>query len=199
MAKMTTDELLGTFEEMTVLELSEFLKAFEEKFEVTAAAPVAVAAVAAGGDAAAEVEEQDEFDRRAHRRRRQEDPGDQGSSWSHEPWSQGSQGARRRSSVEHPRGCRQGDRRQGQGRPRSRRRFSRTEVAQTVLEGSGYARSLRRAHRSHLLACDYLILVGSLHGWPGNGSQDSRLLPERVGRGPADAERASWTRVDPNP
>jgi large subunit ribosomal protein L7/L12 len=61
MAKMTTDELLGTFEEMTVLELSEFLKAFEEKFEVTAAAPVAVAAVAAGGEAAAEAEEQDEF------------------------------------------------------------------------------------------------------------------------------------------
>jgi large subunit ribosomal protein L7/L12 len=63
MAKMTTDELLGAFEEMTVLELSEFLKAFEEKFEVTAAAPVAVAAVAAGGaDAAAAEEEKDEFD-----------------------------------------------------------------------------------------------------------------------------------------
>ncbi|MCB1246077.1 MAG: 50S ribosomal protein L7/L12, partial [Acidimicrobiia bacterium] len=64
MAKMTTDELLGTFEEMTVLELSEFLKAFEEKFDVTAAAPVAVAAAApAGGDAgAAAEEEKDEFD-----------------------------------------------------------------------------------------------------------------------------------------
>ena len=61
MAKMTTDELLGTFEEMTVLELSEFLKAFEEKFEVTAAAPVAVAAAAAGGGDAPAAEEQDEF------------------------------------------------------------------------------------------------------------------------------------------
>jgi large subunit ribosomal protein L7/L12 len=61
MAKMTTDELLGTFEEMTVLELSEFLKAFEDKFDVTAAAPVAVAAVAAGGEAAAAEDEQDEF------------------------------------------------------------------------------------------------------------------------------------------
>ncbi len=61
--KMTTDELLGVFEEMTVLELSEFLKAFEDKFEVTAAAPVAMAAVAAdGGGAAAVEEEQDEFD-----------------------------------------------------------------------------------------------------------------------------------------
>ncbi len=64
-AKMTTDELMSVFEEMTVLELKEFLDAFEEKFEVTAAAPVAMAAApAAGGDggAAAAVEEKDEFD-----------------------------------------------------------------------------------------------------------------------------------------
>lgn len=61
MAKMTTEELLAQFEEMTVLELSEFSKAFEDKFEVTAAAPVAVAVAAGGGEAAAE-EEQDEFD-----------------------------------------------------------------------------------------------------------------------------------------
>lgn len=65
MAKMGTDELLSVFEEMTVLELKEFLDAFEERFDVTAAAPMAVAAApAAGGDAgaAAAVEEQDEFD-----------------------------------------------------------------------------------------------------------------------------------------
>jgi large subunit ribosomal protein L7/L12 len=64
--KLSTDELIATFEGMTVLELKEFLDAFEEKFEVTAAAPVAVAAApAAGGDGgggAAAVEEQDEFD-----------------------------------------------------------------------------------------------------------------------------------------
>ncbi|HJQ90745.1 MAG TPA: 50S ribosomal protein L7/L12, partial [Acidimicrobiia bacterium] len=63
--KLSTDELIATFEGMTVLELKEFLDAFEEKFEVTAAASVAVAAApAAGGDggAAAAVEEQDEFD-----------------------------------------------------------------------------------------------------------------------------------------
>ena len=48
MAKTTTEKLLETFEEMSVLELSEFLKAFEEKFDVTAAAPVAAAAPAAG-------------------------------------------------------------------------------------------------------------------------------------------------------
>lgn len=63
MAKPTTEKLLETFEEMTVLELSEFLKAFEERFDVTAAAPMAVAAVGAGGaDAGAPVEEEkDEF------------------------------------------------------------------------------------------------------------------------------------------
>jgi large subunit ribosomal protein L7/L12 len=61
--KMTTEDLLGVFEEMSVLELSEFLKAFEEKFDVTAAAPMAVAAVAAaGGDGADVEEEKDEFD-----------------------------------------------------------------------------------------------------------------------------------------
>ncbi len=63
MAKMGTDELLVVFEEMTVLELKEFLDAFEERFDVTAAAPMAIAAAPAGGDAgAAAVEEQDEFD-----------------------------------------------------------------------------------------------------------------------------------------
>jgi large subunit ribosomal protein L7/L12 len=61
----STDDLLSTFEKMTVLELSEFLKAFEEKFDVTAAAPVAVAAAgapAAGDGGAAAAEEKDAFD-----------------------------------------------------------------------------------------------------------------------------------------
>ena len=63
MASMTTEELLGMFEEMTVLELKEFLDAFEEHFDVTAAAPMAMA-VAAGDGAGAEApaEEQTEFD-----------------------------------------------------------------------------------------------------------------------------------------
>ncbi len=63
MAKMTTDELISVFEEMTVLELKEFLDIFEERFEVTAAAPVAVAAAGAGDAGAAPAEEEkDEFD-----------------------------------------------------------------------------------------------------------------------------------------
>ena len=63
MAKLSTSDLLDAFKEMTLIELSEFVKEFEETFDVTAAAPVAVAAApaagAAGGEAAAE---QDEFD-----------------------------------------------------------------------------------------------------------------------------------------
>ena len=67
MAKLSTEELLDQFKEMTLIELSEFVKAFEETFEVTAAAPVAVAAAGApaaggGADAGAGADEQDEFD-----------------------------------------------------------------------------------------------------------------------------------------
>ena len=65
MAKLSNDALLDAFKEMTLLELSEFVKQFEETFDVKAAAPVAVAGPAtngAGGGAAEEVEEKDEFD-----------------------------------------------------------------------------------------------------------------------------------------
>jgi large subunit ribosomal protein L7/L12 len=64
MAKLSQDELLDAFKELTLIELSEFVKKFEETFDVTAAAPVAVAAAGgAGGAAPAEAEEEkDEFD-----------------------------------------------------------------------------------------------------------------------------------------
>ena len=64
MAKLSNDALLDSFKEMTLLELSEFVKQFEDTFDVKAAAPAAVAAPAAGsaGGGEAEVEEQDEFD-----------------------------------------------------------------------------------------------------------------------------------------
>lgn len=61
MAKLTKDELIEAFKEMTLIELSEFVKEFEEVFDVTAAAPVAAVAAAPGAEAAAE-EEKDEFD-----------------------------------------------------------------------------------------------------------------------------------------
>jgi large subunit ribosomal protein L7/L12 len=65
MAKLSTDELIEGFKELSLIELSEFVKKFEEVFEVTAAAPVAVAAAgapAAGGGDAAAAEEKDAFD-----------------------------------------------------------------------------------------------------------------------------------------
>ena len=62
MAKLTTDELIEAFKELSLIELSEFVKAFEETFEVTAAAPVAAAAAPAAAAAAEEVEEKTEFD-----------------------------------------------------------------------------------------------------------------------------------------
>ncbi|GES32878.1 50S ribosomal protein L7/L12 [Streptomyces angustmyceticus] len=63
MAKLSQEDLLAQFEEMTLIELSEFVKAFEDKFDVEAAAPVAVAAAGApGAPAAAAEEEKDEFD-----------------------------------------------------------------------------------------------------------------------------------------
>lgn len=62
MAKLTTEELIEAFKELTLIELSEFVKAFEETFDVTAAAPAAVAVAApAAGDAPA-AEEKDEFE-----------------------------------------------------------------------------------------------------------------------------------------
>jgi large subunit ribosomal protein L7/L12 len=63
MAKLSTDDLLGAFKEMTLIELSDFIKEFENVFDVKAAAPVAIAAGTAGPTAAAPVEEEkDEFD-----------------------------------------------------------------------------------------------------------------------------------------
>ncbi|WP_237188725.1 50S ribosomal protein L7/L12 [Rothia nasimurium] len=61
MAKLSIEELIAAFKELSLVEVSEFVKAFEEEFDVTAAAPVAVAGVA-GGDAAGGADEQSEFD-----------------------------------------------------------------------------------------------------------------------------------------
>jgi large subunit ribosomal protein L7/L12 len=62
MAKLSTEDLLDAFKELTLLELSEFVKAFEETFDVTAAAPVAIAAAGPAGAPAEAAEEQSEFD-----------------------------------------------------------------------------------------------------------------------------------------
>lgn len=62
MSKLTTDEMIEAFKELTLMELSDLVKKFEETFEVTAAAPVAVAGVAAAGGGEAAAEEKDSFD-----------------------------------------------------------------------------------------------------------------------------------------
>ena len=62
MAKLSTEQLIDAFKELSLIELSEFVKAFEEAFDVTAAAPVAVAAAPAAGAGAAAAEEKDSFD-----------------------------------------------------------------------------------------------------------------------------------------
>ena len=136
MPTLTKDEILDAIANMTVLELSELLKDFEEKFGVTAAAPVAVAAAAAagGGGAAAEAEEEkDEFDvilTAAGDKKievikvvRQVVSG---------LGPEGGQGPRRRRAQAGAREGVQGGRREGQGRPRGGRRDRRAQVAQPL-------------------------------------------------------------------
>ena len=113
----TKEEILDSIASMTVLELSELLKDFEEKFGVTAAAPVAAVAAArrrwrrwrGRRRGAGRVR------RRPHRRRRQEDPGHQGGACPHEPRPQGGQGPRRRRPQARAREGVEGRRREGQG------------------------------------------------------------------------------------
>ena len=86
MAKLSTDDLLDAFKEMTLIELSEFVKQFEDTFDVTAAAPVAVAAAPAAGGAGGDGRGRrgaGRVRRHPRGRRRQEDPGHQGGARAH--------------------------------------------------------------------------------------------------------------------
>jgi len=127
MAKMSTDELIDAFKELTLIELSELVKKFEETFEVTAAAPVAVAA-AGGGAAVEEEEEKTDFDVMLT------SAGEKKIQVIKEVRAltnlgQGGQGARRERSGRHPRGCDQGCGRRGQGEARGGRCLRRAEVS----------------------------------------------------------------------
>ena len=88
MAKLSIEELIAAFKELSLVEVSEFVKAFEEEFDVTAAAPVAVVAGGAAGEAAARYPRA----RGAGFRWRQEDRSDQGSSCPDLPRPEGSKG-----------------------------------------------------------------------------------------------------------
>ena len=95
---LTRDQILDGISELSVLELSELLKEFEERFGVTAAAPVAVAAAPRGrrGRRRGRGGGEERVRRHPHRGRRQEDPGHQGGPLAHEPRAEGGQGPRRR-------------------------------------------------------------------------------------------------------
>ena len=138
-SKIGTEDLLEQFKEMTLLELSEFIKAFEEAFDVqaAAAAPMMVAGAPAAGAAASGGRGGAVGVRRhPHGCRRQEDPGDQGGPGAHEPRSQGSEGPRRRRAEAGPREGDQGGGRQGQGAARGRRRDRRDQVVRIEQPGA---------------------------------------------------------------
>ena len=117
MAKLSTDELLDAFKEMTLLELSDFVKQFEETFDVTAAAPAAVVQAAPGGPAApADVEEEkDEFDVILEAAGEKKIQVIKEVRTLYQPGPEGGQGSCRRRSQASPREGQQGGRRQGQG------------------------------------------------------------------------------------
>ena len=143
MAKLTTDELLDAFKEMTLIELSEFVKQFEDTFGVTAAAPVAVAAAPAAGGAggaAEEAAEQDEFDVVL------EAAGDKKINVIKEVRALTSLGLKEAKDLVEaapkadPREGHQGGRREGQGGPRGRRRHRHPQVT-SRRDGSVAARA----------------------------------------------------------
>ena len=138
MAVLTQDDLLEAIDKMTVLELSEFIKRFEERYGVTAAAPAAAAAApaAAGGGARGRCRGADRVHRHPDRDRAEQDPGHQGRSRADRPRPQGGQGSRRRVAQGRQGRRHQGRGREDQGRPRGAGREGRDQVAHH-REGAG--------------------------------------------------------------
>ena len=148
MATLTPDQLLEAFEQMTVLELSDFKKKFEERFGVTAAAPVAFAGRRPGsrwrrpgrrGRGGA-----DRVHRHPDRDRPQQDPGHQGRPRAHRPRPQGGQGPRRRGPQGREGGRHQGRGREDQGRDRGAGRQGRDQVTTPAMRGPTVATTRRR-------------------------------------------------------
>ena len=163
MAKLSTDELLESFKEMTLIELSEFVKQFEDTFGVTAAAPVAVAAAPAAGGAAGGAEEeaaQDEFDVIL------EAAGDKKIQVIKEVRSLTSLGLKEAKDLVDgtPKPVlekvNQGGRRQGQGCPRGRRRHGDRQVARVRSAHARPAGAVRPGDRSHR-PCRHVRAAGS--------------------------------------
>jgi hypothetical protein len=145
MAKLSNEELIESFKELTLIELSEFVKLFEETFDVKAAAPAAVAAPGRAGRRRRGPRGAGRVRRHPRVRRRQEDPGHQGRARADLAGSEGGQGPRRRRAEGAAREGQQGGRREGQGEPRGRRRRRHRQV---VLEQSFRPRQLSGAARA---------------------------------------------------
>ncbi len=184
----TKEEILDAIASMTVLELSELLKEFEEKFGVTAAAPAAaVAAAPAGGGAGARRRGgEGRVRRRPHRRRRQEDQRHQGGALPHQPRPQGGQGPGGQRTQAGAREGLQGRRREGQGRSSKR-------PAPASSSSSTGGPPMRARHRPLPLAAQTLdqsapgglTLSANLQPVPafGPGSVIGCMLPTGVARG----------------
>ena len=166
MAKLSTDELLDAFKEMTLLELSEFVKQFEETFDVTAAAPVAVAA--AGGRCRSRRGRRGAVGVRRHPRgcRREEDRRHQGRPRDRlRPGPQGGQGSGRRRSQAAAGEGQQGRRRRRQGQARSRRRIGHRQVVLPRKKPPGHpggffvSRASRRWRQGHSVAAELVFRV----------------------------------------
>ena len=177
MAKLSNDALLDAFKEMTLLELSEFVKQFEDTFDVKAAAPVAVAGPAQAGGGARRRGGRGEGRVRRHPRGRgrQEDPGHQGGPDADQPGPQGGQGPGGRRAEARARARQQGGRGQGQGCPGGRRRHGHGQVThgQPASARPGAARLLARGARQQCR-------------WPAGGVLRPGRGADQQARGPKD-------------
>ena len=158
MAALTQDELLEAIDKMTVLELSEFIKRFEERYGVTAAAPAAAAAAPAAGGGAAGGRGRSRGADRVHRDpdrdRAQQDPGHQGRPRADRPRPQGGQGPRRRLAQGRQGRRHQGRGREDQGRARGAGRQGRDQVTRSRPAAGRRIRALpRSATRSRTFRC----------------------------------------------
>ena len=186
----TKEEILDSIASMTVLELSELLKEFEEKFGVTAAAPMAVAGPTGGGAGRRRAGRggAGRVRRRPHRRRREEDPGHQGGALAHQPRPEGGQGPGRQRPRRQGAGeGLQGGRPEGQGPARGRRRHRRGQVARSAIAGQAPETGcLPEAHRA-------------LSGGAGGRGAAARPAPSRPGPTPGVRGRRSTPVSGRNP
>ena len=189
MAKLSTDDLLDAFKEMTLLELSEFVKQFEDTFDVKAAAPVAaVAAAPAGVRRGPGGGGEGRVRRHPRGRGRQEDPGHQGGPQPDQPGPQGGQGPGGLRAQAAPGAGQQGGRGQGQGGPGRGRRHCHGQVSRSGRPP--WAGPANRAGPAH-------VHLRGAHGRPGREWCTPRLRPATEPGNISRAELLSLPRSTP--